>query len=93
LSRVLRVGVLPFEQYQAVESNRLANCKGAFVFEDIKTGQIKFVPTCTWFRFRQNVLQSITDKYGIASKAAAQQPKKTKDLNGRRSAEEEIIAR
>jgi len=65
--RVLRVGVLPFEQYQAVESNRLANCKGAFAFEDIKTGQIKFIPTCTWFRFRQDVLKSITAKYGIAS--------------------------
>jgi uncharacterized radical SAM superfamily Fe-S cluster-containing enzyme len=69
IPRVLRVGVLPFEQYQAVESNRLANCKGAFVFEDTKDGQIKFVPTCTWFRFRQAVLKSVTDKYGIASSA------------------------
>ena len=84
LSRVLRVGVLPFEQYQAVESNRLANCKGAFAFEDTKTGQIKFVPTCTWFRFRQNVLKSITDKYGIASKTASKQPKTSKDANSQR---------
>ena len=71
LPRVLRVGVLPFEQYQAVESNRLANCKGAFVFEDTKDGQIKFIPTCTWFRFRQNVLKSITDKYGVVSTAVS----------------------
>jgi uncharacterized radical SAM superfamily Fe-S cluster-containing enzyme len=71
ISRVLRVGVLPFEQYQAVESNRLANCKGAFVFEDTKDGQIKFIPTCTWFRFRQNVLKSITAKYGVASTAVS----------------------
>jgi len=68
--RILRLGVLPFEQYQAVESNRLANCKGAFAFEDTKTGQIKFVPTCTWFRFRQDVLKSITDKYGAVPIAA-----------------------
>ena len=81
LPRVLRVGVLPFEQYQAVESNRLANCKGAFAFEDTKDGQIKFVPTCTWFRFRQKVLKSITAKYGIASKAASKQPKTIKDAN------------
>jgi len=56
-----------------VESNRLANCKGAFAFEDTKNGQIKFIPTCTWFRFRQNVLKSITDKYGVVSTAASKQ--------------------
>jgi len=71
IARVLRVGVLPFEQYQAVESNRLANCRGAFAFEDTKTGQIKFIPTCTWFRFRQDVLKSVTDKYGVVPTAAA----------------------
>jgi 7,8-dihydro-6-hydroxymethylpterin dimethyltransferase len=67
IPRVLRVGVLPFEQYQAVESNRLANCKGAFVYEDTADGQIKFIPTCTWFLYRQEVLKSITAKYGIVS--------------------------
>lgn len=67
LPRVLRVGVLPFEQYQAVESHRLINCKGAFAFENTSDGQIKFVPTCTWFLYRQDVLKSITAKYGIAS--------------------------
>jgi hypothetical protein len=91
LPRVLRVGVLPFEQYQAVESNRLANCKGAFVFEDTKTGQIKFVPTCTWFRFRQDVLQSITDKYGIASKAADKKVKTSEDANSPRSTEGLVV--
>jgi hypothetical protein len=87
ISRVLRVGVLPFEQYQAVESNRLANCKGAFVFEDTKDGQIRFVPTCTWFRFRQDVLKSITAKYGIASKTAGEQATQIKDTNSQRSTE------
>jgi hypothetical protein len=91
LPRVLRVGVLPFEQYQAVESNRLANCKGAFVFEDTKTGQIKFVPTCTWFRFRQDVLQSITAKYGIASKTVNEQAKTGKDAKSQSPAERLIV--
>lgn len=71
LPRVLRVGVLPFEQYQAVESNRLANCKGAFVFEDTADGRIKFIPTCTWFMYRQEVLKSITAKYGVVSTSAS----------------------
>jgi uncharacterized radical SAM superfamily Fe-S cluster-containing enzyme len=74
IPRVLRVGVLPFEQYEAVESQRLANCKGAFAFEDTSDGQIKFIPTCTWFLYRQEVLKSITTKYGIASTATGRRP-------------------
>jgi len=71
LGRLLRVAVLPFEQYAAVESNRLANCRGAFVFEDVSDGRIKFIPTCAWFMHRQDVLKSITAKYGLAEGATA----------------------
>ncbi len=61
----LRVLIIPFEEYQAVESDRLANCKAAFAYEDVRDGKIKFIPACTWFVHRNDILKSISDKYGI----------------------------
>jgi hypothetical protein len=87
IPRVLGIVVLPIEQYHAVESYRLANCKAAVVFEDTADGQIKFTPTCTWFVYRQEVLKSITAKYGIASKAVREQAKTSKDVRSQRSTE------
>jgi uncharacterized radical SAM superfamily Fe-S cluster-containing enzyme len=62
----LRVGVLPFEEYLAVDAQRLANCKGLFAYEDVQDGQIKFIPVCTWFLYRKAILKTIADKYGVA---------------------------
>jgi len=64
----LKVGVLPFEEYLSVENQRLANCKGVFVYEDIKDGQVKTIPVCTWFLYRKEILRTIAEKYGVAAK-------------------------
>jgi uncharacterized radical SAM superfamily Fe-S cluster-containing enzyme len=66
LSSFLKVGVLPFEEYLAVDAQRLVNCKGMFAYEDVKDGQIKFIPVCTWFLYRKAILKTISEKYGSA---------------------------
>jgi 7,8-dihydro-6-hydroxymethylpterin dimethyltransferase len=62
----LRVGVLPFEEYLAVDAQRLANCKGMFAYEDVKDEKVKLIPVCTWFLYRKGVLKTIAEKYGVA---------------------------
>jgi len=64
----LRVGVLPFEEYLSVDGQRLENCKGVFVYEDVKDGQVKYIPVCTWFLYRKEILRTISEKYGVAPK-------------------------
>ncbi len=66
----LRVGVLPFEEYLSVDGQRLANCKGVFAYEDVRDGSVRYIPVCTWFLYRQEILKTIAEKYGVASPPA-----------------------
>jgi hypothetical protein len=67
----LRVVVIPFEEYRAIDGRRLSACKGGFAYEDVADGQIKFIPSCTWFVHRNGILKTITEKYGIAGRKPA----------------------
>ena len=67
--RVLRVAVLPFEEYDAIDSDRLRNCKAAFAYEDTEDGQVKTIPACIWYPYRDALLQNVTRKYGAAPEA------------------------
>ena len=68
---VLRVAVLPFEEYDAIDSDRLRNCKAAFAYEDTQDGQVKTIPACIWYPYRDALLRKITGKYGTAGGATA----------------------
>ncbi len=67
--RILRLGVLPFEEQHSVDSARMENCKAVFAYEDVDDGQIKYIPACLWYPYRNPLLEKISRKYGIAGKA------------------------
>jgi sulfatase maturation enzyme AslB (radical SAM superfamily) len=66
---ILRVVVLPLEEYHSVEAARLHNCKAVFAYEDVEDGQVKTIPFCMWNQYRNDILRKLTDKYGIADRA------------------------
>ncbi len=65
----LRVAVLPFEEQHSIDSERLKSCKAGMPYEDVETGQIKIIPHCLWFPYRNALLKKITEKYGVVRTA------------------------
>jgi hypothetical protein len=72
LSRILRVAVLPFEEFHSIDASRLENCKAVFAYEDAEDGTIKTIPACTWGSvYRNDILRKIAAKYGNPRSQAA----------------------
>ena len=71
---LLRVAMLPFEEYHNIDSARLSNCKAAFAYVDADDDQVKTIPACVWTHYRNKVLKKASDKYGIANKTPKEQP-------------------
>jgi hypothetical protein len=66
--RVLRVGMLPFEEQHSVDAARMESCKAVFAYEDPDDSQIKTIPACLWYPYRNAILAKLSKKYGIAGK-------------------------
>jgi len=65
LSEILRVAILPFEEYHAIDAARLKSCKAVFAYEDVNDGAVKTIPACVWGSvYRNDVLRNISAKYG-----------------------------
>jgi hypothetical protein len=67
---VLRMIVLPFEEYHSIDGARLQLCKAGFAYEDPETGRVRTISVCAWSLFRTDILRSIADKYSVAEVAA-----------------------
>ncbi|HOJ56861.1 MAG TPA: radical SAM protein [Phycisphaerae bacterium] len=64
--QILQLAVLPFEEPHSVESSRLQNCTAVFAYEDVTDGQIKTIPACLWYTYRNDILRQVAAKYGTA---------------------------
>jgi hypothetical protein len=64
--RMLRLAVLPFEEYHSLDAARMESCKAVFAYEDVPSGQVKTIPACTWYHYRNPLLEEISRKYGVA---------------------------
>jgi hypothetical protein len=69
--RMIRVAVLPIEEQHSIDAARLRNCKAVFAYEDVEDEQIKYFPACSWYPFRNALLEKISEKYGVVGRAAA----------------------
>ena len=63
--RVLRVGMLPFEEQHSVDAARMESCKAVFAYEDTEDGKTKYIPACLWYPYRNPLLEKLSQKYGI----------------------------
>ncbi|NLX14574.1 MAG: radical SAM protein [Phycisphaerales bacterium] len=75
--RILRVGVLPFEEEHSIDAARLEKCKAVFAYEDAEDGTVKYIPACLWYPYRNPILEKLSRKYGTVGKwAETQYPQK-----------------
>ena len=63
--RVLRVGMLPFEEQHSVDAARMESCKAVFAYEDVADGKVKTIPACLWYPYRNAFLKKLSEKYGV----------------------------
>ncbi|HPC21222.1 MAG: radical SAM protein [Phycisphaerae bacterium] len=65
LSRILRVAVIPFEEYHEIDAARIENCRSCYAYEDVSDGQIKMIPACSWTStYRDEMIRKVAAKYG-----------------------------
>lgn len=69
--RLLRIVVIPFEEYHSLDSTHLRACKAVFAYEDVRTGRVGTIPACAWNTHRNELLRSISVKYGQAGDVPA----------------------
>lgn len=62
-ARILRVAGLPFEEEHSIDAGRLKNCKAVFAYEDAEDGQVKTIPACLWYPYRNGFLKKLSQKY------------------------------
>jgi hypothetical protein len=73
--RLLRVGMLPFEEQHSVDAARMESCKAVFAYEDTEDGQVKTIPACLWYPYRNPLLEKLSKKYGVVrGKAPTESP-------------------
>ena len=73
--RLLRVGMLPFEEQHSVDAARMESCKAVFAYEDTEDGKIKTIPACLWYPYRNPLLEKLSKKYGVVrSKTPTETP-------------------
>jgi hypothetical protein len=71
LSQLLRVAILPFEEFHSIDAIRMENCKAVFAYEDVASGEIRTVPACSWGSvYRNAILKNVAAKYGTLPRQA-----------------------
>jgi hypothetical protein len=62
---LVRVAVVPIEEQHSIDAARLMSCKAVFAYEDVEDGRVKFFPACSWYPYRNPLLEKISKKYGV----------------------------
>lgn len=62
---MVRVAVVPIEEQHSIDAARLRSCKAAFAYEDIDDGKVKYFPACSWYPYRNALLEKISQNYGV----------------------------
>lgn len=44
---------------------RMESCKAVFAYEDPDDGQVKTIPACLWYPYRNAILEKLSAKYGV----------------------------
>ncbi len=65
--RVLQFIILPFEDKETLETNRLERCRAAFAFINPETDRVATVPVCAWTLYSSQTMRGIAERYGTIS--------------------------
>lgn len=70
---VLQLIILPFEDKETLETDRMERCPAAFAYYDPAQQQVNCVPTCAWSMHKTKVMREIADFYAKSQASAAAQ--------------------
>ncbi len=59
----LQIVLLPFEDDDILESERLEKCTSCFAYIDVKTDTVKSIPFCIWEKYKKPIMSEIAKKY------------------------------
>lgn len=62
---VLQILILPLEDRNTIEAERLVMCSSCFVYIDPETDQIRTLPTCTWDNYKQPIMKKVAEKFNV----------------------------
>lgn len=60
---LLQLVILPFEDKETLETDRMERCPSAFAYYDPPKDQVRFVPVCAWSMHKAEVMRGITGFY------------------------------
>jgi len=63
---VLQLFILPFEDKENIEGERLFRCPTSFGYYDPKLDEVRYVPVCAWQLFKKDKMREIAEYYGNA---------------------------
>jgi uncharacterized radical SAM superfamily Fe-S cluster-containing enzyme len=69
---VLRLMVLPFEDWRSLESARLEGCPAAFAYEDPESAEVKLMPVCAWPLLKNDILRRTAARYAATTSSGAE---------------------
>jgi hypothetical protein len=72
VQHMLQIIVLPFEDRENLETERLERCPAAFAFYDPETDEVRQVPVCAWSLHKTDVMRRLAAYYG--GEQAAESP-------------------
>lgn len=59
----LQILLLPFEDDEILESERLEKCTSCFAYIDVKTDTVKSIPFCIWDKYKNPIMKDIARKF------------------------------
>jgi 7,8-dihydro-6-hydroxymethylpterin dimethyltransferase len=65
---VLQLVILPFEDRETLETDRMERCPTAFAWYDPATDRVGHVPVCAWTLHKTQVMRQISEHYAAAAK-------------------------
>ncbi|MBI5395017.1 MAG: radical SAM protein [Verrucomicrobia bacterium] len=63
LKRALQVMILPFEDYDTTEGERLKMCTSTFVYPEGPSNSIRYVPVCAWERHKKVLMKHVAERF------------------------------
>ncbi|HBM16520.1 MAG TPA: hypothetical protein DD381_09305 [Lentisphaeria bacterium] len=58
-----KVLILPFEDNDTLESERLQECSSCFAYVDVKTNSIKSIPFCIWEKHKKVIMKDMAEVF------------------------------
>jgi hypothetical protein len=72
--RLLQIVILPYSRPGALENCRLEDCPVVFACEHPETGEVRLVPFCSYFAFKNDILRATAERWQAREPSRRDEP-------------------